>query len=200
MITTNDENLFNKARLLRDHAMKPDQRYWHETVGYNYRMTNLQAALGLAQLKRIEEIIDKKTLVFKWYSRNLGNLPRVRLNFSAPNVRNVYWMICMEVEGMNLESRAILMNRLKENGIDSRPYFYPVSDMPMYCKANTPIAHQVYAKGIMLPSFYGMQEGEVQYICDRIVKIFEQDFIMQMIERDRLKTSEREGQKQPATV
>ena len=175
MITTDDEELFSKARSLRDHAMKADQRYWHETIGYNYRMTNLQAAMGLAQLQRIENIIAKKLLVFNWYRRYLENIPKVRLNFSAPYVRNVYWMICMETEGMTLELRALVMNKLRAQGIDTRPYFYPASDMPMYRAANTPVAHQVYAQGINLPSFYDLQENEVQFICDKIVEIFERD-------------------------
>lgn len=169
MITTNDEELFIKAKSLRDHAMTPGRRYWHEEVGYNYRMTNLQAALGLAQLERIEEILAKKRLVFEWYCRGLKGIPHVRLNYSEPHVRHVYWMICMECERMNVELRTVLMNRLKENGVDTRPYFYPVSDMPMYSKANTPVAHKVYPTGICLPSFYDLQEHEVQHVCETIV-------------------------------
>lgn len=174
MITTDDESFFNEARLLRDHAMKADQKYWHEKVGYNYRMTNLQAALGLAQLKRIEELIAKKRLIFTWYRRNLETIPTLRLNFSAPHVRNVYWMVCIECEGMTLELRNTFIRELKAHGIDSRPYFYPVSDMPMYDRANTPVAHQVYAKGMNLPSFYDLEEGEVHYICDTIAEILAQ--------------------------
>jgi perosamine synthetase len=171
MITTDDEEFFIQARLLRDHAMKAGQKYWHEKVGYNYRMTNLQAALGLAQLKRIEELIAKKRLIFTWYKKNLGIISTVRLNCSAPNVRNVYWMVCIECEGITLKLRDIFIQELKSRGIDSRPYFYPVSDMPMYCRANTPIAHEVYVKGMNLPSFYDLEEDEVQYICDMIVEI-----------------------------
>ena len=171
MITTDNEDFFNQARLLRDHAMKADQKYWHEKVGYNYRMTNLQAALGLAQLKRIDELIAKKRLIFTWYKKTLGTIPTVRLNFSATHVRNVYWMVCLETEGMTLELRDIFIRKLKACGIESRPYFYPVSNMPMYSRANTPVAHEVYVKGINLPSFYDLEEGEVQYICDTIVDI-----------------------------
>jgi perosamine synthetase len=80
-------------------------------------------------------------------------------------------MVCIECEGITLKLRDIFIQELKSRGIDSRPYFYPVSDMPMYSRANTPIAHEVYVKGMNLPSFYDLEEDEVQYICDMIVEI-----------------------------
>jgi len=173
MITTNDERLFSKAKLLRGHAMQPANRYWHEMVGYNYRMTNLQAALGLAQLERIETIIEKRLLVFKWYSRYLEHVPLIKLNSSLPHVRNVCWMICMQAKGMNMGSRALLMSELKDHGVDTRPFFYPVSDMPMYSRANTPVAHEVHVTGINLPTFYDLQEADVEYICSQLAGLLD---------------------------
>lgn len=171
MITTNDKVLYEKMKKLRDHAMSSDKRYWHDEIGYNYRMTNLQAALGLAQLERIDDLIAKKIEIFKWYKQALKNEKKITLNYTTEGTKNVYWMICVEIDGYSEVERNILMQKLKIAGIDSRPYFYPVSDMPMYKKVDTPIAHSIYQKGINLPSYIGLTEKEVQSICHILTEI-----------------------------
>ncbi|MEO0225045.1 MAG: DegT/DnrJ/EryC1/StrS family aminotransferase [candidate division WOR-3 bacterium] len=168
MITTNDANLYERMRHLRDHAMSKEKRYWHTEVGFNYRMTNIQAALGLAQLERVDEIIAKKRLIFKWYKEGLKDIEGIKLNYEAPWAKNVYWMVCLEVEGYTEKQRDELMKRLKEKNIDTRPYFYPLSDMPMFEKADTPIAHKVYQRGLNLPSYFDITREDVQYICEVI--------------------------------
>lgn len=168
MITTNDENLYERMRHLRDHAMSKEKRYWHTEVGFNYRMTNIQAALGLAQLERIDEIIAKKRLIFEWYKEGLKDIEGIKLNYEAPWAKNVYWMVCLEVEGYTEKQRDELMKMLKEKNIDARPYFYPLSDMPMFEKADTPIAHKVYQRGLNLPSYFDITREDVQYICEVI--------------------------------
>jgi len=155
-------------KYLRDHAMSKEKRYWHTELGFNYRMTNLQAALGVAQLERIEELLNKKREIFEWYKEYLKDIPNIKLNFQENGYKNVYWMICLEIIGYDEEKRDNLMKKLKEKGIDSRPFFYPVSDMPMYEKANTPVTHKVYQRGINLPSFFDLTKKDVEYICDRI--------------------------------
>jgi perosamine synthetase len=171
MITTNDERLYLKAKLLRDHAMNPQKRYWHDEVGYNYRITNLQAALGVAQLERIDLFIEKRHEIMEWYRDRLGAYSRLRLNFDGPGVKNVYWMVCMEVQGMTEATRAQLMTDLRARGVDSRPYFYPVSDMPMYERANTPVTHGVFASGINLPSYQDLTQTDVNYICEQVREV-----------------------------
>lgn len=168
MITTNDANLYERMRHLRDHAMSKEKRYWHTEVGFNYRMTNVQAALGLAQLERIDEIIAKKRLIFEWYKEGLKDIEGIKLNYEAPYAKNVYWMVCLEVEGYTEKQRDELMKRLKEKNIDTRPYFYPLSDMPMFEKTDTPIAHKVYQRGLNLPSYFDITREDVQYICEVI--------------------------------
>jgi perosamine synthetase len=165
MITTNDEALFQTAKRLRDHAMSAVKRYWHEEIGYNYRMTNLQAALGVAQLERIDSFLEKRREIMGWYRMGLGRHPQLRLNRDAAWSRNAYWMVCVEVEGMTDAKRQTLMTCLRERGVDSRPYFYPVSDMPMYPDAYTPVAHRFSHAGINLPSFVDLTEPDVQFVC-----------------------------------
>lgn len=171
MITTNDANLYERMRHLRDHAMSKEKRYWHTEVGFNYRMTNIQAALGLAQLERIDEIIAKKRLIFEWYKEGLKDIEGIKLNYEAPWAKNVYWMVCLEVEGYTEKQRDELMKRLKEKNIDTRPYFYPLSDMPMFEKTDTPIAHKVYQRGLNLPSYFDITREEVNYICSTIKEV-----------------------------
>ena len=171
MITTNSEELYHKMRYLRDHAMSSDKRYWHTEVGFNYRMTNLQAALGVAQFDRIEEILCKKKDIFEWYKKELKDIENIRLNFQKVNYTNVYWMICIEILDYNEEQRDELIINLKEKGVDSRPFFYPISDMPMYKKRNTPITHTVYQRGINLPSYFDITHSQVKYICEKLKEL-----------------------------
>ncbi len=171
MITTDDPVFYEKAKELRDHAMSKEKRYWHEAVGFNYRMTNLQAALGAAQLERMDEIVKRKKDIFDLYRRYLSPDPRLKLNYQAEWAKNVYWMVCLEVEGFDEQRRDALMQKLKDKGIDSRPYFYPISDMPMFKKANTPVTHAVYQRGINLPTYFDLDNSKIEYICENVLSI-----------------------------
>lgn len=164
MLTTNSHDLYLKAKKLRDHAMSPDKRYWHTEVGFNYRMTNLQAALGVAQMERISEFLAKRQRIYQWYRESLGSEPNLRLNHQAAGTKNVYWMVCLEMMGITEFERAQVMTELRDAGVDSRPYFYPVSDLPMYGKADTPIAHEISPRGINLPSYTDLTEVDVAEI------------------------------------
>ena len=165
MITTDDESLYRTAKRLRDHAMSATRRYWHEEIGYNYRMTNMQAALGLAQLERIDEFLTKRREIMGWYRERLATNPRLRLNRDASWAKNAYWMVCVEVEGLTDVSRQSLMTALRERGVDSRPYFYPVSDMPVFFGADTPAAHHHSRAGLNLPSYVDLTEQDVDRVC-----------------------------------
>jgi perosamine synthetase len=165
MITTNDQELFLKAKYLRDHSMCKEKRYWHTELGYNYRITNLQAALGLAQLERIGSILDKKNLLFRSYQELLIDIPNIQLNRCADWAKSVYWMICLENSQWNYSLRDEFMKKLKAYNIDSRPYFYPVSDMPIYDKSHTPVSHLKSEQGINLPSYFDLERSDVEFIC-----------------------------------
>jgi len=172
MITINDEKLYERAKYLRDHAMVKEKRYWHTEIGYNYRMTNIQAALGLAQLERINEIIQKKREIFRWYQECLKDLKGVKLNPEKEWAKNVYWMVCLVNENFDEEKRDEFMKKLKEKGIDTRPFFYPCSMMPMYKKDEfvNCIAYEIYQKGINLPSGYNLKEEDVKWIAKVIIE------------------------------
>ena len=137
-------------------------------------MTNLQAALGLAQLERIDEFLAGRREIMEWYRAALGSRPGLRLNRDAAWAKNAYWMVCLEVDGMSESARERLMAALKAAGVDSRPYFYPVSDMPMYPGADTPVTHRVARSGINLPSYVGLSHENVRFICSQVERCLEE--------------------------
>jgi perosamine synthetase len=171
MLTTNNQDLFLKAKRLRDHAMSPDKRYWHSEVGFNYRMTNLQAALGVAQMERISEFLAKRQTIMRWYREAIGSEVDVRLSYEAPGTHNVYWMVCLEIAGITEADRGRVMKNLRDLGVDSRPYFYPVSDMPMYKPADTPVSHDVSRRGMNLPCYTDLTEADVAEIGAATLKV-----------------------------
>ena len=171
MLTTDDEKVYERARYLRDHAMSVEKRYWHTEVGFNYRMTNIQAAMGLAQLERIEELIEKKRRIFGWYRSSLKDVEGVVLNPQMPWAENVYWMICLLLKDGSSSERDSLMAGLRSQGIDSRPFFYPVSSMPMYATCDNQLAQIVAERGLNLPSSVNLSEKGVKLICAKIQTI-----------------------------
>ena len=171
MITTNNEELYKKMRYLRDHAMSEEKRYWHTEVGFNYRITNLQAALGVAQFERIDEFLTKKKKIFEWYQEGLKDVKEIKLNHQASWASTIYWVICLELNGYDESKRDALMQILKTKNIDTRPYFYPVSDMPMYEDSDTPITHKVHQIGLNLPSYFDITKEQISLICNILKKI-----------------------------
>ncbi len=165
MITTNDEEFSLKCRHLRDHAMSKEKRYWHNELGFNYRLTNLQAALGCAQLERVDSLLNKRQEIFEWYSKYLQGVEGIQLNRTYDWAFNSYWLICMEVEKFDEQKRDTFIRLLKDEGVDSRPYFYPMSSMPYFAKANTPVSYEVYGKGLNLPTYFDLQEKDVERIA-----------------------------------
>lgn len=173
MITTNSKKIYEKAKFLRDHGMSKNKRYWHTEIGYNYRITNLQAALGLAQLERINGLIKKKRRIFEWYEKCLSNIDGIELNPQKKWAKNVYWMICLIMKRDFGISRNELMIKLKNKGIDSRPFFYPISHMPMYKnnKFSNSITEKLSKQGLNLPSSVNLNKNKIEYICQRIKEI-----------------------------
>lgn len=172
MITTNNKEVAKKVAMLRDHAMSQDRKYWHDFVGYNYRMTNLQAALGVAQLEKIEKIIEIKRRNANLYNSLLKDVNGITLPIEEKWARNVYWMYSVLIEEDYGISRDDLMEKLKEEGIDSRPFFYPIHIMPPYRnhEGDFPVAEALSKKGMSLPSSAKLKRDEIVKICNVIRK------------------------------
>jgi len=168
MCLTSDETLAERMKILRDHGMNPDRRYWHDIVGFNYRMTNMQAAVGVAQLVKLDRFIERKRDIVKWYSAGLKDLVEkgvIKLHLEMPWAKCVSWMFSILIEDGSGTNRGELMRKLGEKGIDVRPLFYPIHTMPPYkSRQNFPNAEALSKKGISLPSGVGLEEETVTWI------------------------------------
>jgi perosamine synthetase len=169
MVVTDDQELAQRATFLKDHAMSSVKRYWHPEIGFNYRLTNLQAALGVAQMERIDEVIRIKRQHAAYYNALLANVPGLTLPPEAPWALSVYWMYSVLVEEAYGVGRDELMARLQERGIDSRPFFYPIHTMPPYAAGERfPVAEELSRKGINLPSAATLTEDQIAFIAETL--------------------------------
>jgi perosamine synthetase len=161
MLTTDDSELYARARLLHGHAMSATRRYWHEELGFNYRITNMQAALGVAQMERIDVFLDRRTEIMALYEAAIPTRPGVRLNRVKNWAKSAFWMVCLEVDGFDQARRDAFMAGLKKKGIDTRPYFCTLSSMPMYAQKPLPVAASKAQIGLNLPSYYDLSEADI---------------------------------------
>jgi perosamine synthetase len=172
MVLTNNDELAQRAKLFRGQGLAAQREYWHEVIGYNYRMTNICAAIGLAQLERAAEFLSKKRELAKAYQKGLSDVP-VELHREAATTVHSHWMISILVQ--NPADRDRLRSHLREHGIETRPLFYPAHMMPMYAtqQANYPVAEDLARRGINLPSWPGLTADQVQTIVSSIADYFQ---------------------------
>jgi perosamine synthetase len=172
MLTTDDGALAARCRRLRDHGMPPERRYWHDEVGYNYRLTNLQAAVGVAQMERIEALIARKRAIAAQYAAELADVPGLCLQPERGGSTSVFWMVSILVdEHFPLERDGLLL-ALREEGIDSRPFFHPLDTLPPYLQATPcPVALDLSRRGLNLPSSPKLTESQVARICAVLRKL-----------------------------
>ncbi len=164
MLTTNDRAFYLRAKRLRDHAMSAERRYFHDERGFNYRMTNLQAALGVAQMERIDDFLKRRAEIMAWYNSAIPSGENVRLNRVKNWASSAFWMVCLEVDGFDEARRDAFMGKLKQHGIDSRPYFCTMSSLPMYKQEPLPVAARKAQTGLNLPSFFELTQKDVERI------------------------------------
>ena len=165
MITTNNKDIYEKCLRIKGQGLAENREYWHDIVGYNYRMTNIQAAIGLAQLENIDDIILKKIEISKWYKENLIDIP-IECGIEAEYAKHTHWMVSILV---NSSERADLRSVLRQNSIETRPFFYPIHQMPMYNAGEKyEIAENIAYRGINLPSYPELSENNVGFICEKI--------------------------------
>lgn len=168
MLVTNDTELYERIKGLWDHGRDPHKTFWNSSIGYKYKMSNIQAALGLAQVERIEELVEKKREIYRWYAEGLQGCPHIKLNAERPGCRNIMWMSSLILSETSPITREELMKKLKEANVDSRPFFYPMSVFPMFEAANTPVAAKVSKGGINLPSGHNLTKDQVMFACEVI--------------------------------
>lgn len=170
MIVFKDPSIRNHAKVLRDHGMSPDRRYWHDEVGYNYRLTNIQAAIGVAQMEKVDFYVDKKRWLAEQYKKRLGNVAFLRLPVERVDIDNSYWLYTVTLLDPLKGARDEIIALLKANGIEARPVFYPLHRMPPYQnfgfkKEGVSISDDLSDGGISLPSSVYASEAEIEKVC-----------------------------------
>jgi perosamine synthetase len=173
MVVTNNSELFAKAYHLKTQGVSPTREYWHDTVGYNYRMTNICAAIGVAQLEHAEQILARKRRVAEWYDEGLAGLPLTR-HQQIENTRHSWWMYSILTR--DAAECARLRSELRLAGVETRPLFHPVHLLPPYFSGlNFPVAESLSSRGINLPSYPGLERGDVETICQTIRTSYQAD-------------------------
>jgi perosamine synthetase len=174
MVVTNDEELAERVRLLRGQGMDPARRYWHPVIGYNYRMMNLAAAIGLAQLEKIDEHLEARQKIAEAYRARLLELPGITPQSEQSWARHVYWMFSVVFEPELWQSRDRIVGILSDHGIETRPVFYPAHTFPPYLKfardESFPVADNLSANGISLPTWTGLTEEDIDHVCRALEK------------------------------
>jgi perosamine synthetase len=175
MCLTDDDELVNKMRILRDHGMNPDKKYWHDVVGFNYRMTNLQAAIGVAQIRKIGRFLEKKRNIAKLYAETLSGLDGVTLHPQMPWAKCAYWLYSIIIKE-KIIARNNLIQKLAAEGIESRPFFYPLHEMPPYkemVSRDYPSSARLSQTGLSLPSSVKLSDNDILYVAQMLRKILE---------------------------
>ncbi|MCX6281217.1 MAG: DegT/DnrJ/EryC1/StrS family aminotransferase [Bacteroidetes bacterium] len=177
MCVTNDDELAEKMRILRDHGMNRKKKYWYDQLGFNYRMTNMQAAVGLAQLEQLDTLLSSRDEILRRYKEKLSSCKGIVFQQTHGN-RNVNWLVTVRLKGMNFETRDVVISELSRHNIDSRPVFYPIHFMsfykdPVFSPAGNPNSISIASEGISLPTYVGLEEEKIDYIAHCLIKAYE---------------------------
>jgi perosamine synthetase len=171
MVVTNDDNLANKMRLIKGQGMDPRRRYWFPMIGYNYRMTNMQAAVGLAQLEEISWHMGRRREIADLYNKYLGDLKGlIEMPVEKEWAKHSFWMYSILLKDTITISRDDFMGLLEKDGIETRPIFYPMHVMPPYEERNGtyPVSESIASRGMNIPTHGALTEDDIKYICSRI--------------------------------
>lgn len=176
MLVTDNLKIYERARYYGNHAKDPNKQFWHKHVGYMYRLSNLQAALGLAQLERVDSFVEKKRIIFSWYKEKLKGVKGILLNTEKEWAKNNYWMTSIVLDKSIKIKRDNLIRQLKMQNVDTRPFFYPISMFPMYNGKlyrhhGNPVSYWVGLNGINLPSGVMLRKEEVDYVSSKVIEI-----------------------------
>lgn len=173
MLVTNDEALYQRAYKVWDQGRNPSKIFWIDEDGVKFKMSNVQAALGLAQLERADEQIEMKRRIARWYKEGLAGIPNVSLNQEAAGARSIFWMSSLVLEDGAPIGREALRKKLKELNIDTRPVFPAISQYPIWStrQAPNPTALRIGERAMNLPSGVCLTRDEVAYVCDTLRKL-----------------------------
>jgi perosamine synthetase len=177
MLLTDDDALAARARRLRNLAFEPERRFWHRELGFNFRLTNLQAALGVAQLERMDEIVARKRWLGQAYTERLRDIEAIELQVEEPWAESVFWMFGLVVrEATGLDAHAVA-ERLASRGVETRPFFLGMHEQPvlrdrgLFHGESYPVAERLARQGLYLPSGLALDECQLERVCQAVREV-----------------------------
>jgi perosamine synthetase len=182
MLVTDSEDLYRRVLFLRDHGRKPgDKMFWNREVAYKYKMSSMQAALGLAQLERLDELMARKREIFRWYKERLSGVDGLTLNPESQWAKNGYWMVTVVLDERFGIEKDYLMREMDARDIDCRPFFHPLSSIPAYehtqqarhARERNHVSYKICPYGINLPSSLKITEEQVDRVCETLKDILQ---------------------------
>lgn len=178
MILTSDSLLAEKCRMLRNLCFKPERRFEHDEMGYNFRFTNIQAALGLAQLERLDEFVRIKRKNGNLYNQLLADVKGIQLNLSRTKyAESIYWVYGIILDDNIPYDASVAIQKLEQAGVGTRPFFWPIHEQPVFLKMGLfhgdsyPIAEKIARRGLYLPSGLGLTEKQIYKVVAELRKI-----------------------------
>lgn len=183
MLVTDDPDIHARCLFLRDHGRQPGEKAFFNTeIGYKYRMSSMQAALGLAQLERVDELVERKRQIFSWYAERLSGIEGMTLNAEPPGTLNSYWMVSIILDKRFGIDKDELMRYMSDHNIDCRPFFRPLSSLPAYAylpqaaraEEENAVSYALSPYGLNLPCGMNMTEEKVSYVCSIIESVIKE--------------------------
>jgi perosamine synthetase len=180
MLVTDRQDVFDRVMFLRDHGRTPgDVSFFNQEVAFKYKMSSMQAALGLAQVERADELVDRKRTIFDWYTEAFADIPEISLNPEQPDSKNSYWMTTAVVDSSLGLDKTKLGQELSQRGIDTRPFFHPLSALPAFQDAPEAIVAQkqnatsydISGRGVNLPCSLAITKEQVDAVCSAFKEV-----------------------------
>jgi perosamine synthetase len=174
MLLVDDDALAERARRMRNLGFQPGRRFLHSEVGFNFRLTNMQAALGLTQIERMHEIVARKRKMGEAYTQRLAEVDGIELQVQQPWASGVYWMFGLVVDEDTRLDAAELARRLVERGVETRPFFVGMHEQPVLRERGLfqgeayPVAERIARQGLYLPSGLGLQDWQIDHVCEAV--------------------------------
>jgi perosamine synthetase len=174
MLLVDDDRLAERARSLRNLGFQPGRRFLHAELGFNYRLTNLQAALGVTQVARMDDIVDRKRRMARAYTERLAEVAGIELQVQQPWARSVYWMFGLVLAEESGLDAVELAARLRSLGVETRPFFLGMHEQPvlrrrgLFAGEHYPVAERIARQGLYLPSGLALQEHQIDAVCQAV--------------------------------
>jgi perosamine synthetase len=174
MLVTSDFSLYEKAVQLNNHGRNPkkSKQFWAEIIGYKYKLSNIQAAIGCAQMERVDELVRRKREIFFKYKELFSSVKGIRMNVEKPDTYNSYWMPTIVFDDEIQFNREKCIMNFTKNNIDGRIFFFPLSSLPMFENIyDNKVSYRIHTQAINLPSYNDISDEEIQFVYRRVIEV-----------------------------